>query len=231
MSEGPFGRRSDTPEVREPETRPRPPAPPPPRPRRYSNSTWIVGVAIFLILAYITLNTIRTRGQGARGVSVGSVLPAFAAPLATSSVPEDTDANVFEEETGGVPAACDVRRADVVNVCEMRKRGPVVLVFTVTKSERCEDQVDVVERVRSRFPEVQFAAVAIKGEREDVRRLIRERGWGLPVAYDHDGAVSNLYGVAICPTITFAGRGGKVAGTALGFIGEAEIVRRIEAMS
>ena len=38
-------------------------------------------------------------------------------------------------------------------------------------------------------------------------RAIRERGWKLPVAYDHDGAVANAYAVAICPTITFARRG------------------------
>ena len=44
-------------------------------------------------------------------------------------------------------------------------------------------------------------------------RAVRERGWSIPVGYDHDGAVANLYGVAVCPTMTFARRGGEVAGT------------------
>ena len=37
-----------------------------------------------------------------------------------------------------------------------------------------------------------------------------------PVAYDHDGAVANEYGVVVCPTITFVKQGGKVAGSTVG---------------
>ena len=53
----------------------------------------------------------------------------------------------------------------------------------------------------------------------------------LPVGYDHDGAVANQYAVVVCPTITFVGRGGRVAGSTVGALDEAgveEWVRRIE---
>jgi hypothetical protein len=61
-----------------------------------------------------------------------------------------------------------------------------------------------------------------------VRRTVRERGWTLPVAHDADGAVANAYAVAICPTITFAHRGGRVEGSALTSIDGAGLERWIE---
>lgn len=235
---GPFGRRD--PEGSEPEgsgtdgaeeVRHREDSLPPPRPPRglASNATWIAGVGVVLLLAAVTINGIRTKGPGATGLRVGAPLPVFAAPLALSDL--EGDANVAVEAGGDVRhKACDVRGPKVFNVCELRDRGPVALVFTVTKSKKCEDQVDVVDRLTARFPEVGFAAVAIKGDRDDVRKLVRERGWKLPVAYDHDGAVANIYGVAICPTMTLAGSDGNVTATALGFQSEAQLVRRLEAL-
>jgi hypothetical protein len=103
-----------------------------------------------------------------------------------------------------------------------------VLAFFATRSQRCERQVDVLERVRRRFPGVGFAAVSVRGDRGDVRRLVRERGWGMAVGYDHDGAVSNAYAVAVCPTITFARRGGVVADTTFSLLGEAALAREVQ---
>ena len=105
-----------------------------------------------------------------------------------------------------------------------------MLAFFATRSERCEDQVDVLERVRRRYPDVGFAAVSIRGNRGDLRKLVRERKWKLPVGYDHDGAVSNAYAVAICPTITFAGRDGKVDSTSFSLLEEAALAKRVEAL-
>ena len=44
-----------------------------------------------------------------------------------------------------------------------------------------------------------------------VRRIATERGWSVPVGYDRDGAVSDLYGVGGCPTVAFAYPGGILA--------------------
>ena len=52
----------------------------------------------------------------------------------------------------------------------------------------------------------------------DLRADIRSHGWGFPVGYDRDGAVANLYGVAVCPTITFAYPGGTAMTTTLGLL-------------
>ena len=66
--------------------------------------------------------------------------------------------------------------------------------------------------------------MSVRGDRGEVRRQARRRGWGMPVGYDHDGAVSNAYAVAICPTITFAGSDGKVASTSFSLLGEQALV-------
>ncbi len=198
-------------------------APGPPRPPAgTSRYTWIVGVLAVLAIAYITLNTLGTDAPGSRGVPKGEKLPPFAAPLALSKL--DGDAQVDPKK------ACRVRGSDVLNSCQLAERGPVVLAFFATRSERCEDQVDVLERVRRRYPDVGFAAVSIRGNRGDLRKLVRERKWKLPVGYDHDGAVSNAYAVAICPTITFAGRDGKVDSTSFSLLGEAALAKRVEAL-
>jgi hypothetical protein len=154
-------------------------------------------------------------------VEPGSELPAFAVPLALSGL--EGDANVSER-------ACQVRGQDVLNVCALAERGPVVVAFFAEPLARCDDQIDVLDRLRPRFPEVEFAAVAIRGERDALRRRVREHGWELPVGHDRDGAVANAYAVAVCPQITFARRGGEVARTTFGSQDEAALSAIIEGL-
>jgi len=222
---GPFGVH----ERPEPGPEPRPPAPPPPAPpARHSSVAWILGVATLLAIAYITLNTLRTEGPGSRGLDAGTPLPPFAMPLALSSL--TGDANVATRPGSGPEGqrpACEVRGADVLNSCELAERGPVVLAFFAPQ-EPCEKQVDALEAIRPSYPDVAFAAVAIRGDRDEVRRVVREHGWKLPVGHDEDGAVANAYAVALCPTITFAYEGGRVDGTSLRLEGESTLRARVE---
>jgi len=205
----------------------------PARPPGASRYGWLVGVVVILALAYITLNTIRTDSSGSAGVPAGDPLPPFAAPLALSDL--DGDANVAthpdEGERGSRPA-CDVRGPKILNSCQLAERGPVVLAFAGTRGERCERQLDAMERVR-RLPAargVQFAAVAIRGDRDALRGDIRRRGWRFPVGYDRDGLVANVYGVSVCPTITFAYPGQTVRRTTIGELEQAALTREVRAL-
>ena len=65
-------------------------------------------------------------------------------------------------------------------------------------------------------PQVRVAAIALRGDRDALRATIRRRGWDFPVAYDRDAILANLYGVAVCPQITFVLPGGKVHDTVVG---------------
>jgi hypothetical protein len=183
-------------------------------------SGWLVGVVGVVVLAYITLNSLRTEGLDVKGLERGAELPPFAMPLATSA--SDGAANIATRpgnETEGKVPACTVRGPEILNVCELSERGPVVLAFVVTRAESCERQVDVLDQVAARVPGVGFAAVAVRDDRDRLRRLIGERGWRVPVGYDRDGAVGNLYGLGlVCPLLTYAGRDGRVEKSELGFV-------------
>jgi hypothetical protein len=91
-----------------------------------------------------------------------------------------------------------------------------VLSFFVVGSGECERQVDALQTLSRRFPTVQFAAIAVHAGRAATTKLVRDHHWTIPVAYDRDGSVGSLYGVAICPMAELAYRGGIVKDRLIG---------------
>ncbi len=127
--------------------------------------------------------------------------------------------------------ACSLRRPDIVNICELRKR-PLVLTFIFDRGADCYPQVDRTERIKDDLPGVQFATLFFSHKkRDEIAGLVRKRGWTQPVAVDQDGQVANLYGVGGCPTTIFARPGGRVALTALGNMTEAELRTQAERLT
>jgi peroxiredoxin len=184
---------------------------------RGGGAAWIAVAAGVAILAYITFNTLTTPGTSSRGLEAGSRMPPFAAPLVTSDLVGDANvARHADQGAAGATPACEVTDPRALNSCELARRGPVVLAFLTEGADRCVAALDALAQVASRHPEVGVAAVAIRGDRDDLRELARERGWDFPVAQDRDGAVANLYGVAVCPTVVLAHRGGRVLRTDIG---------------
>jgi hypothetical protein len=191
----------------------------------------LLAVAVVFVL-YVTLNGLRTEGPGSTGLQGGGDMPPFAAPLATSSLRGDV--NIATEETAGGPAgvrpACEVRGPEVLNGCALWEDRPAAVAFIATRGAECTAALDQLERARRAHPEIAFAAVAVRGDRDAIRRLARERRWGFPVAYDRDGVLANLYGVAVCPHLVLAREGGRVAVTLVGEVADAELGRRLRAL-
>ena len=195
---------------------------PPPAPPQTSRYGWIVGVVALLAIAYITINTIRT-GSHKPGLEANKPLPPFAVPLATSNLVGDANVNPRR--------ACSVRGSRILNICQLGERSPVVLTLIAGRAGgNCRRQLDLVEKVRSRFPGVAFAAVSIRGDRVDLRHVVQKHRWGFPVGYDRDGAVANLYGVVVCPTLTFAYPGPINMGTALSFLDRPKLIARVTSL-
>ena len=192
---------------------------------------WIVAAAAFALIVYISLNTLRSDHVGSRGPKPHSRVPPFAAPLALGDV--DGDVNVArkagEGEAGDRPA-CSVRGPGILNSCQLAERGPFVLAFLATHATKCTRQLDVLERARAAHPDVQIAAVAIRGDRGDLRALVRSHGWRFPVAYDRDGILANLLGVAVCPLIVYALPGGIVRESTVGEVDSRTLDRRLDAL-
>jgi hypothetical protein len=201
-------------------------------PRPGNRYAWVVGILMFMAVSVFAVTTsVNNSGEGLRGPPVGSKLFDFAAPSATGD--NDKDANVRQRRGGnaqaGLGPACDVVGDQVVNVCELRRR-PLVLTFLVTRGADCEPQVDRVERMRGEFPQVEFAAVVSGDEREAVEQIVERRRWTMPIAVDRDGAVVNLYGIAVCPTTVFSSPGGRVRQVELGNLTEDELRAGVRAL-
>jgi hypothetical protein len=174
-----------------------------------------VGLLALVILALITVNTIVTKPNGAKGLAPGERMPVFAVPLALGAMVGDADTarNADEGAAGRVPA-CRERGPQILNVCQLYEQGPVLLALFVDGGS-CPAVLSDMQALASSFPGVRLAAVAIKGARASVRKLIRERGLTFPVGLDSDGALAALYKVATCPQLTFAYPGGEVQSPAV----------------
>jgi hypothetical protein len=192
--------------------------------RRYSI---FVGLAFVALVIFALVNSLSSDQGGLLGsdpAEAGSPLPLFAVPKALG--PLVGDANVFADdcETSRNPCpeedrrtpACEVEGDDVIRVCDLFDR-PLVISFWFTRGGDCLPSQDAVDQVAERYGDrVNFLSINIRDDREEVRDIVRERDWQLPVGYDADGAVANLYRVGGCPTAALAYPGGILAGGVAG---------------
>jgi len=186
-----------------------------------------VGLAFIVVIVVATANTLRTRDDGILGTSEtdrGEPLPEFAVPDLRGA--SDADANVFQDDCASAanpcPAddqrtpACEIDVSDAIRVCDLFDR-PLVISFWFTQGADCLPTQDVVDQVSRRFEgRVNFLSISVRDDRDEARRIVEERGWRLPVGWDADGAVSNLYRVGVCPTVAFAYPGGIFSEAKLG---------------
>jgi AhpC/TSA family len=191
---------------------PVPPASPPPAvidTRRYR---WMIGIFGLALVAVISIYEFATHGVGTTGVPAGQRLHYFAAPLANTDLIGDPN----------LRPPCTLAQHDprALNICLDVQRTPLVLAFFVAGSDQCRRSVDALQAMSrtAAFPRgsVQFAAVAIDASRSETAALIRSHHWTIPVAYDRDGSVGSLYGIAVCPMLELAYRGGIVRDRLIG---------------
>jgi hypothetical protein len=177
--------------------------------RRYR---WMIGIFGLTLVVAVSIYQFATHGVGTTGVPAGQRLHYFAAPLANTNLIGDPNLNPPCTEAKHDPRA--------LNVCLDVKRAPLVLAFFVTGSGQCRRSVDALQQLatsgRFRPGSVQFAAVAVQGSRSATANLVRSHHWTIPVAYDRDGSIGGLYGVAICPMLELAHRGGIVNARLIG---------------
>lgn len=191
---------------------------------RYSRFVGIVFLAV-IVVAFIT--TVTGEDAGILGTDPdqrGTPLGHFAVPELLGS--REGDANVFQEGCASerrpcppddrVTPACEVELGEVIRVCDFFDR-PLAISFWFTRGGDCLATQDVFDRVARRFGDrVGFLSINIRDDRDEARRIVRERGWTVPVGYDADGAVATLYRVGVCPTVAFAFPGGILKAAKIG---------------
>ena len=167
------------------------------------------------VVGLIALYTTLTRHTAVSGVAAGHSLPPFAAPLALGGVSGDVNvATHARQGSAGRRPACKVRGAGILNICQLYEQGPVVLALFIDGGS-CPDVLRSIERLAPSFPQVRFAAVAVKAEAQPVARLVRKLRLEYPVGVDRDGILGVLYQMQGCAQVTFATQGGTVQGQPL----------------
>ncbi|MBA2240780.1 MAG: hypothetical protein H0W09_05990 [Solirubrobacterales bacterium] len=190
---------------------------------RYSLLVGVAFVALAAIAAYNALSGEEAGVLGTVSTEGGGPMPEFAVPTLLGS--QEGDANIFQDdcESSQTPCpadsrrtpACEVELEQVIRVCDFFDR-PLVISFWFAQGGQCLPSQDVVDRVAASFgDEVGFLSIDIRDDREDAAKVVAERGWEIPVGWDADGAVSNLYRVGGCPTVAFAYPGGILAGASI----------------
>ncbi len=175
---------------------------------------WIVALAGVLLIAF-TLHVALGSHKGASGIPPGARVPPFAAPLAIGGPPGEVDiAPRANDGLAGRVAACSERGAGILNICQLYERGPVVLALYFDAGS-CARVLSEMQQLTSSFPQVSFAAVAVKEEAAPVAHLVRSRRIELPVGVDREGRLGGLYTMVSCPQIAFVYPGGIVQSAAL----------------
>lgn len=208
------------------------------RPRPGAIYSVLVGLVFIAIVAVAGINALGTEDSGVLGAGEEGDLPLaqFAVPDARSGL--DGDANIAQDdcEVAEVPCpegerrtpACEVDLKGAIRVCDEFGK-PLMLSFWFTRGGECEAQQDVFEQAYRRFRDrVNFLAINVRDEREEIDRLIAERGWTHPIGMDRDGALSNLYRVGGCPTFVYAYPGGILESTSVGELDLAGISARMQ---
>jgi hypothetical protein len=191
---------------------------PQPRPAR-GRYTWFIGVVAFLLLVWVTLNSITSEGVQPGGPEREGRLVWFAVPEHDAPPREDEDANVDQD------SVCRVRGQGILNLCEISREKPVALALFPSDAERCRRVMRQFQRLAPQFPDVEFVAVGSRGDREDL-----DGRWEFPVGWDKDGAVASIYGLVGCPQVSYAHRGGRVLRTTRRELSDramADLVRRL----
>jgi hypothetical protein len=163
---------------------------------------WAIGIFGIALVIIISVVEFASHGVASAGVQPGERLINFAAPIATSNLVGDVQ----------LADPCKFGNFDgrAVNTCVLEKHGPLVLGFFVPGVSQCDREVDTLQALAARFPAVQFAAVAASSSKASAASDVRSHHWTIPVAYDRDGALAQVYGVELCPMLELAYRGGVV---------------------
>jgi hypothetical protein len=202
-----------------------------------------VGIAFVVLIAYATYNTITNDDDGLLGAEEGErgrALAEFAVPDVRGTL--ENDANVYQDdcETAENPCpddaqrvpACRIEVSEVLRVCDYFDR-PLAISFWFTGGADCLAEQDAFDEAARHFEgEVNFLSINVRDEIDDVRRIVAERGWDVPVGWDRDGAVSNIYRVGVCPTLALAYPGGVLQSAEIGTdaFSDAALTESLEAL-
>jgi hypothetical protein len=175
---------------------------------------YVVALAAVL-LGVFTIHVALSTHKGTTSVRPGAAIPPFAAPYALGGPAGEVDVatHAHDGSAGKVPA-CSERGAGILNICQLYERGPVVLALFF-QAGSCAAVLGQLQQLAKSFPQVGFAAVAVKEGPGAVAHLVRAKQLTYPVGVDGEGRLGELFSMVSCPQISFVYPGGIVQSAAL----------------
>jgi hypothetical protein len=175
---------------------------------------FVVILAAILLIAF-TIHVALSSHKGVTSIRPGASIPPFAAPYAVGGPAGEVDvATRANDGSAGKVPACSERGQGILNICELYERGPVVLALFF-QAGSCPGVLDDLQQLAPAFPQVGFAAVAVKEGASSVAHLVRSKHLTVPVGVDGEGRLGELFAMVSCPQITFVYPGGVVQSAAL----------------
>jgi hypothetical protein len=175
---------------------------------------FVVSLAAILLIAF-TIHVALNSHKGVTSIHPGASIPAFAAPYAVGGPAGEVDvATHANDGSAGKIPACSERGRGILNICELYERGPVVLALFF-QAGSCPSVLNDLQQLAPAFPQVGFAAVAVKEGASSVAHLVRAKHLTVPVGVDGEGRLGELFAMVSCPQITFVYPGGVVQSAAL----------------
>jgi len=167
----------------------------------------VIGAVALLALAVVAIvSTSGHKGTGAKGPAIGSPLPVFAAPLAEAKLTGDVNVT---------PTACSVTLAGSFTSCSAVNKGPLVLGFVTVSDKECSAVQTSLGALAAARPDATVVLVGIRGDRKALQKLATTQPQ-VTAVWDRDGTLANRYGIAVCPSVVVAQRGGTAKGTLIG---------------
>jgi len=104
-----------------------------------------------------------------------------------------------------------------------------VLLFWEKNCPYCAKEMPALESIYQRFHEQGFviAAINVGDTKEEVQKVVEEKGLTFPVLLDSDRQFAKRYGVKALPMMFFISDTGKISRKILGGMGSAELEKMI----
>ena len=147
-------------------------------------TAWFVAVVGVALIAYVSLNTLRTRQRrlaGPRGRHQGAALrrAAGARPDRGRRQRRAQGQPGLGRQAAGLHRA---RRRRSSTRASSAERGPFVLAFLATRGAQCTRELDRLARVGAAPSRAcRSPPSPIRGDRDDLRALVRRHRWRFPV--------------------------------------------------
>jgi hypothetical protein len=175
---------------------------------------YVVALAAILLVAF-TVHVALSTHKGATSIKPGAKIPPFAAPYAIGGPAGEVDiaTHANDGQAGKVPA-CAERGPGILNICQLYERGPVVLALFF-QGGSCTKALESMQQLARSYPQVGFAAIAVREDAASAARVVRAKRLTIPVGVDGDGRLGELFSMVSCPQISFVYPGGVVQSAAL----------------